>query len=231
MRKWGFVLLFIVFAAIVKGQQKLPYEPFFQLDSIGKSNSSAKYFGRLYYDFLVRIEKQLVASDTSAQRLVRKFENVFADFFIDACVDCSHGSAINFPEWKPYFADTSLQEIQYFLLGANAHLNGGLWKAIVTSFTDDEMGQLKREFHYFKKSLNNTYSYVYSVALKDKRINSFDKLTFGISKWIGNYYLYKWRKRQMQLAKLYWQKSPEFNLLLAKVEKKKLKIDKKILQL
>ncbi|MFN2437808.1 MAG: hypothetical protein ABR503_01325, partial [Chitinophagaceae bacterium] len=112
----------------------------------------------------------------------------------------------------------------------NAHLNGALWQALTQTFTEAEMAGLKREFVFFKKSLNRTYILVYNEAVEDsKTANAIRTVTLGLSRIIGNYYLYKWRKRQMKLARLYWSQSPRLEPLLKKVGMKKQKIDRLII--
>ena len=209
----------------------LPKEPFHELDSIGKSNSHSKYFGELYHRFLTGIEEQLSTRDTTAKKLVRRFENVFADYYINACKSYLNKEKIDLQEWQTYFSDSTLKPIQYLLLGANAHLNGGLWNALVNSFTAEEMKQLQPEFHIFKKTLNKTYHVVYQEGTEHPKLNKISKAVLGMDKLLGNFYLYKWRKRQMRIARLYWSQSPKHAKLVARVEKKKNRIDPLILNL
>lgn len=205
-----------------------PYEflQLYQLDSIANSYSPGRYFGSLYFTFLQSIEKQLSSADSFSKHLVQKFERVFAQFYIDACNAHETHQPIIIREWEPYFSYPGLQPFQYKLLGANAHLNGGLWQALTNSFSQEEMKALRNEFVIFKKSLNQTYKGVYrEAAASNKKVHALEKLSMGTSHWIGNYYLYKWRKRQMRLARLYWSASPGYSILLKKVERKKRKID------
>lgn len=227
------LLAAIVFYSMVSRAQSLslPKEPFYQLDSIGNSNCYSKHFGRLYYVFLYSIEEQLSGCDTNAQRLVRRFEKVFADFYINACKSHSNKTTIDLQEWTAYFSDSTLEPIQYFLLGANAHLNGGLWNAVVRSFDANEWDQLKEEYGIFKKTLNKTYKLVYREGRNNRFLVGMANATFGLDKWIGNYYLYKWRKRQFRIAKLYWSQSPKLGQVLTKIDRKKKNIDQLIFNL
>ena len=193
-----------------------PFKQLYQLDSIRKSTSISKYFGELYFTFLQSIEKQLTPADSNTKKLIRRFEAVFAQFYIDACEDYKFHQQINITDWQSYFSDSSLTPIQYKLLGTNAHLNGRLWEALANSFTLDEMDMLKKEFVIFKKSLNKTYRYVYREATSSSiNISMLRTFSFGIDKFAGYYYLYKWRRRQMKLARFYLSNSSCFNILLA----------------
>jgi Family of unknown function (DUF5995) len=202
----------------------------YQLDSLASTNSPSRYFGNLYFSFLTAIERQLVPADSATKQMVRRFERVFAQFYIDACFAHERGQQPPLQEWRCYFSNRGLQPIQYKLLGANAHLNGGLWQALTQSFSQTEMTGLKAEFRIFKSSLNQTYRLVYDEGVsQNKRIRNLDRFTFGISKWVGNFYLYKWRKRQMRLARYCWSHSPRYGPLLEKIRLKKKKIDRLIL--
>ena len=221
------ILLMIMLCSKLHAQVKdLPRDPFFQLDSLAHSPSIGKHFGELYFVFLYQIEQQVHNLSPQAQVLVRKFENIFADFYVDACRSWQNKEQIEVKEWKAYFVDSSLQPVQYKLLGTNAHLNGGLWQALAHSFTQEEMNGLKKEFVIFKKSLNQTYKLVYNEAIESNRKARFlHQITLGVTRWLGNWYLYKWRKRQMRLARYHWNGSSKFTALEKKVERKKKKID------
>jgi hypothetical protein len=55
-------------------------------------------------------------------------------------------------------------------------------------------------------------------------------LSLGLAKPIGNFYLYKWRKRQMRLTELYYAGSPRYERLLKKITRKKEKIDRLVVR-
>jgi hypothetical protein len=197
-----------------------------QLDSIQHSNTIAKYFGGLYVNFLLTIETQLKSDDSTDKEMARKFEQVFAHYFIDASHAYETGHPIASPYWEAYFADTTLDILQYKLLGANAHLNGELWQALTYSFTAEEMKRFRPQFGIFRKTMNKLYTPIYREGYKEN-----DKLLFlhiasiGTVKWVGNVYLYKWICRQMKLAQLYWAGSPRFERVLKRVERRKRFID------
>lgn len=172
------------------------------------------------------IEKQLAPADPETKRLVRRFEAQFAQFFIDAAEDYKNSKTVTIIDWQAYFRDTMLLPIQYKLLGTNAHLNGRLFEALASTFTLEQMISLKKEFVIFKKSLNATYRLIYDEAGIHSRKSAFLKrFALGIDKLLGYVYLYKWRKRQMRLARYYLSKSPRFTLLFARVNRERLRLD------
>jgi hypothetical protein len=229
--KFLFALL-LVLVILVNGKTQTTSYSFYQLyqlDSIGKSNSISRHFGALYFGFLQLVEQQLENADTTTERLVRNFEMVFAQFYIDACEAYRNKQQIALPAWKKYFTDSTLHPAQYYLLGANAHLNGGLAEAIAGSYTPEEWKLLKSKYLIFNKCLNKTYLLVYQKTITEsKKAKLLDWLSLGLDKFLGQYYLYKWRKRQMRLAEYYFTGSAEYKPLLDKINRKKESIDRMV---
>ena len=231
MKSFFIVLLSLMICCQCRSQKSnYSFYQLYQLDSIGHSSSIGRYFGDLYYHFLLLVEAQLKRSDTTTERMVRNFEAVFAKLFIDACIAYQNREQIQLPAWRKYFSDSTLQPIQYYLLGANAHLNGGLAAAIAGSYTSEEWKMIKKKYYLFNVCLNKTYKYVYEKAVtENKRARLLGILTLGLDKFVGNYYLYKWRKRQMRLVEYAFGDSPKYPSLLTQVNRKKDKIDQMVI--
>ena len=115
------------------------------------------------------------------------------------------------------------------MLGTNAHLNGGLAEAIANSYTPEEWKQLKKRYVLFNKCLNKTYDWVYKETLTaDKRARLLSILSLDLTRPLGKYYLYKWRKRQMRLTEYYFAGSAKYKTLLEKINGEKERIDRMI---
>jgi hypothetical protein len=232
--KYFFITAFVfVICSEAKTQPfTYPFYQLYQLDSIGRSPSFTRHFGGLYFQFLQLVESRLNDTDTVTQRLVRHFEMVFADFYIDACKAYRDQKQISLPAWRTYFSDSTLQPVQYKLLGTNAHLNGGLAEAIYNSYTPGEWKQLKKKYVLFNKCLNTTFKNLYHEAVNTNRpANLLHELSFGLSKTAGRYYLYKWRKRQMRVTEYSFLQSDRYSKLLDKINRKKDKIDRLVITL
>jgi len=227
------VLTILLFAGLtVKGKaqsKSYSFYQLYQLDSLGQTHSIGRHFGSLYFDFLQLVEAQLENADTTTQRLVRHFEEVFAQFYIDACIAYEKKQEVTLPAWRTYFSDSTLHPAQYNLLGTNAHLNGGLAEAIANSYTPQEWKLLKKKYVLFNKCLNETFGWVYQETNRShKKAKLLSSLSLGLSKPLGRYYLYKWRKRQMRLTEYFFEGSPRYEDLLGKINRKKERIDKMI---
>jgi hypothetical protein len=213
----------------IHGRTQLKAYPFYQLyqlDSLGQTNSSGRHFGDLYFRFLSLVELKLAKEDSSTQKLVRHFETVFAQFYIDACKAYLERRKAPLPAWQTYFQDSALQFYQYYLLGTNAHLNGGLAEAIGGSYTPEQWKWIKKKYYLFNSCLNQTFRFVYKETMdNNKRAQLLHKATLGLDKFVGYYLMYKWRKRQMRLMKYYFAGSPNYQKLLSKINRKKSGID------
>jgi hypothetical protein len=226
--KFFFVILLSLFLTGTGNTQlkTYPFYQLYQLDSIAKTPSVCRHFGKLYFDFLTLVEEKLQHADTVTQRLVRNFESVFAQFYIAACVAYGKNVPASLFAWRPYFKDSTLQFYQYYLLGTNAHLNGGLAEAIGRSYTPEQWKWVKKKYYLFNSCLNKTYRYVYAETWhNNRRVKLFHTITFGLDRLTGYYLLYKWRKRQMRLMKYYFTGSPQYQKLLQKINCKKKTID------
>jgi hypothetical protein len=226
--KFAFAILLIFFITTSATSQvkEYPFYQLYQLDSIGNTQSVCKHFGELYFNFLQLVEQKLEKEDSATQKLVRHFETVFAQFYIDACVAYKNNAKAPLTAWQPYFIDSTLQFYQYYLLGTNAHLNGGLAEAIGGSYTPEQWKWIKKKYYLFNSCLNKTYRYVYAETMNNnKKAQTLHKMTFGLDRLVGYYLLYKWRKRQMRLMKYYFARSPHYQKLLDKVNRKKATID------
>jgi Family of unknown function (DUF5995) len=228
--KYVFIILLSLLMMEAKSQtSSYPFYQLYQLDSIGKTSSITRHFGKLYFQFLQLVEEQLATADTATQRLARNFEAVFAQFYIDACVAYEKHLPIPLPAWRAYFTDSTLESYQYYLLGANAHLNGGLSEAIAASYTPEQWKWIKKKYPLFNSCLNKTFRYVYKETIdNNKRARTLHALLLGTDRMLGQYYLYKWRKRQMRLTEYHFIASPGYQKLFSKIARKKEHIDKMV---
>lgn len=225
------IFLAVSFSSSCFSQQaSYPFYQLYQLDSLSRTDGIGRHFGLLYFDFLNLVEKQLEKADTLTTRLLRHFEQVFAQFYIDACSAHENKKEIPLPAWRTYFTDTRLQFYQYYLLGANAHLNGGLSEAIADSYTPAEWSYLKKKYVLFNKCLNKTYHRVYKETMENsKRARLLAFVTLGLAKPVGQYFLFKWRKRQMRCTEYRYTSSPKYQPLAKKISEKKEKVDRLVL--
>jgi hypothetical protein len=104
MKKYLFICIMVNRCLLTRGQDaRYPFKQLYELGSIGNSNSPARYFGNLYFHFLESIENQLGPTDSLKTNLVRRFEKIFAQFYVDAYIAHQNDQSITPSEWKAYF--------------------------------------------------------------------------------------------------------------------------------
>lgn len=129
------------------------------------------------------------------------------------------------------FRHNNISQLQYKLLGINAHINGDVRKALIAEFSPAELKIYKASFLAFNRKLKQQYFNLYYQAVNEKiRFKVLDHLTFGMAKWYGSQLLLKWRKGQMRIANLYFINQDSYLRKEKSLSKKKLRLDKAILK-
>lgn len=199
-----------------------------KLDSISQSPSISKHFAKLYYNTTVVADNFFASADEPVRSFMKRLENRFGEYFFEAAQSYKYGTSI--PEnWSAYFSDTGFSEAQYFLLGANAHINGDIWQALTSEFSLKEILDNKEPYFNFYKSLKKIYSDVYyTTIISAKKAELLHNISLGFDKVYGKLMLRRWRKRQMKLAILYFTDKRRFERKLDKLKRKMAKLDRLI---
>ncbi len=199
-----------------------------ELDSASRASAPAKYFASIY---LTTTEKAIryYAADTSAQKqLILRFEDRFAGLYFSSAGNFIHHQPVA-DAWKNYYRDSLMPPVKYMLYGINAHINGDIWQALQQSFSYDELKTVRPAYDGFYQGLLLEYNEFYRAAYRASRtIRHLHLLTLGADKLYGRLLLKRWRKRQMKLALTYYTDNNKFGYKLAKLKRKKERIDRLI---
>ncbi|MBI5858847.1 MAG: hypothetical protein HZB42_14545 [Sphingobacteriales bacterium] len=199
-----------------------------QLDSIQNSNSVSKYFGSLYFKTTADAVNFFLEKENKEREFIHRFEIRFAAFFLRSAEAYRSGNSIP-AEWESYYTD-SLSPLQYKLLGINAHINGDIWQALTTGFTPDEIRAGRKSYYKFEKSLIKIYRDFYNESFESNRkIRLMSSATGGLDKLYGKLMLGRWRKRQIELALLYFSNKPKFFIRLRKIHEKMNRINRLVI--
>jgi len=201
-----------------------------KLDSLKKSQSVAKHFAELYFSTTLSATNYFLNRSQREQDFIRRFETRFANFFFRSAE--ARIQRISIPrEWKAYYTDAELSPLQYQLLGINAHINGDIWQALTAEFSVEEIQENKDSYFSFQKGLIQQYSEFFVASRKaSSTIRLLHVTTAGLDKLFGKLMLIRWRKRQLQLAVLYFNNRQKFDRKLTKLHQKMEHIDRMILQ-
>ena len=179
------------------------------LDSIRHQPGPARHFAELYYLTTINASEFFRHALEPVQSFMNRFELNFLKRFTDAADSFRLGKSI--PEvWKSYFADTTYSQLQYHLLGINAHINGDIWQALVTTAQADTLELYKKAYIRYGKGLLIIYRNIYRSALQDKQFRKWHNLSLGLSRTYGKLLLKHWRKRQWALAILFNRQKGRF---------------------
>ena len=205
--------------------------PIQKVDSIAEAEDMARHFAAKYSESMKKIELQMQDFDSSAQTFIRIFENNFANYFLDAYYANQVGQLSTESEWKFFFSHPELKPWQLVLLGVNAHTNIDIWKSLVDNFSEKEIRNYKKHILICQHAIAKVYSDFFDEVIREKSylqfINSFTK---GFAKITGERLVYKWRKRNVNLAILYHHNRKKFEKRYALIKRKKEKTDELIVR-
>lgn len=197
-----------------------------RLDTLRNSASVARHFAAVYFEITFNSASFFVAADTEIQCLTERMKVRFADYFFRSVYAYEHHQPLP-EEWSVYFNTTGATDIQYLLLGINAHLNGDIWRGLITEFTPAELEKVKPHYFSYYAQLVKEYRLIYERALAcSPRIRLLHQISFGANRCYGKLMLKRWLKRQMRMAELYFCDEPLFQKKRARLKRKMRNLDK-----
>lgn len=200
-----------------------------KLDSVKKCSSVSKYFAELYFKTTVEAANFFLNSNQKEKAFITRLETRFASFFFRSVEADRTGAAIPV-EWEAYFNTPDLSPVQYKLLGINAHINGDIWQALTAEFSLQEIRQNKERYLKFEKGLLKVYLDFYNESFEASgKIRLLSNITIRLDKLYGKLMLGKWRKRQIELAMLFYTNKDKFNDRLKKLRLKMAHINRLVI--
>lgn len=201
-----------------------------RLDSVKCSSSIASYFASIYLTTTQNAIHFFSKYKEPVRASLQRLEDRFAEYFFRSAEACCEKKEIP-AEWKEYYSNSFLSPLQYRLLGINAHINGDIWKALITEFTLEEIMRIKKYYFNFNRGLREIYFNFYNEASRGySKIRWLHLASLGTDKSFGEMMLLRWRNRQMRLAVLYYTHPTRFNKQHRKLEKKMQRLNNLILR-
>ncbi|MFI5132102.1 MAG: DUF5995 family protein [Chitinophagales bacterium] len=202
-----------------------------KVDSISHTNSQGSHFARIYTESMRNIGDQMTAMDSGAQNFIKKFEISFIGYFLEA--NNEFGTKGQLPAesvWNFYYSHPGAQPWQLMLIGVNAHVNGDIWKGLVKNFSVAEIMQYKKTLLSFQSSISKAFQPLFDdILMQSAYLRFINGFTNGSAKLYGEWLIYNWRLRQINLAILYFEDNEKFKKKLRAIDKKRQKIDKAII--
>ncbi len=201
--KYSIAILVTLCFCRVTAQPKYNANLLDTLHQIAATNTPAKYFAQLYYNAITATNTYAATKPDSVRNFIFGFESLFAPTFFTSYQNYIHHQP-QVAGWQQYYADTSLNELQYYFMGMNAHINGDMWLALKDKYNYDTLKKYRMALLSFQKTLNGFFDSIYVTSGKYKKIQRLHILTLGTDKMIGRQMILHWRKRQEQLALLFY---------------------------
>ncbi|OYU56143.1 MAG: hypothetical protein CFE25_02555 [Chitinophagaceae bacterium BSSC1] len=195
---------------------------------IEKGNAISKHFAGLYRQTVHITNKYAKTKDQFASNFILKLDDAFIPIFFQAHEAFVKGHEIP-TNWKTYYQCDSLNSLQYQFLGMNAHINGDLHLALIQQFGYDSIKAHKKDLMSFQTVLNKIVDSVYEQTKNYPELKVFHDLTLGTNRIMAREMVRHWRRRQINLALLYYHKSKKYQRRLAHVQKLKAKWDRAVL--
>lgn len=197
------LLVTMLFSVGIFAQQKYNAALLDTLQQIAGTSTPSKHFAGLYYRAVETTNKYAAKQPENIRKFIFGFESSFAPAFFRSYQDFITGKPQIF-NWQPYYADTALNTLQYEFIGMNAHINGDMWLALKERYGFDTLKKYRKPLIKFQKALNTFFDSIYVTTGQYKKLKRLHLLTLGLDKVIGRKMLLHWRKRQVQLALLFY---------------------------
>ncbi len=198
-----FTFIFICLSLFATAQPKYNTNLLDTLDLIAHSTTPARHFAKLYYRV---IEITNAFADTFSEndkQFIFGFESYFGPAFFRSYKNYITKQPQEF-SWQRYYADSTMNELQYQFTGMNAHINGDMWRALKDKYPYDTLVKYRSTLIRFQKVLNNYFDSIYTGSGRYKKVRRLHWYTLGMDKYIGHYLILHWRKRQDRLAQLFY---------------------------
>lgn len=194
------------------------------LQQIAATNTPAKYFAKLYYNAIEITNHYAATQPDSVRKFIFGFESLFAPAFFTSYRNfIAHQPQVF--GWQRYYADTTLNELQYQFMGMNAHINGDMWLALKDKYSYDTLNKYRQPLLRFQKTLNTFFDSIYATSGRYKKIQRLHFLTLGTDKITGRRMIFRWRKRQVQTALLFYNNPKKCERKLRHIKKRMLHYD------
>ncbi len=196
--------------------------------SIENGNRVSKHFAGLYRQTVFITNQFASTQKPTAQDFTIQLDDAFIPIFFQAHDAYLKGKEIP-ANWKAYYQSDSLNSLQYQFLGMNAHINGDLHLALIQQFGYDSIKAHKKDLMSFQKVLNKIVDSVYEQTKAYPELKIFHDLTLGTNRIMAREMVRHWRRRQINLALLYYHKPKKYQRRFKHVQSLKAKWDKAVL--
>jgi Family of unknown function (DUF5995) len=213
-------LFFILLFSFVKLQAQYTYNKVAldSLLSIAKDSTISKPFAQMYIQSIEISNIYLHTLTANEKEFIMQFSTKFSGLFFAA-----HNSFVNHhaipSNWQFYYQQQHSNDLQYKFMGLNAHVNGDISLALIAAHHYDSILKYKTTIINFQKSFDVFFDSIYKTTFAYKKLRHIHHITLGLDKWIGKRMVYRWRKRQVNLALWYHTNFPKYMRMRKRIDK------------
>jgi hypothetical protein len=195
------------------------------LHGIISKKTSAKPFAEMYIQSIEISNIYLHTLSVPQKEFITKFSSSFSNLFFEADRDFASQKKIA-KNWQFYYGNRNLNDLQYKFVGLNAHVNGDIGQALITAHSYDSILKYRKTIIGFQKSFNVFFDSIYKTTFAYKKLRLLHRLTLGLDKYIGKRMVYRWRKRQVALALLWYHNNKKFFRVRKRIDNKMQRLDR-----
>ena len=196
------------------------------LSAIRQQPGISSHFAVLYTSTYARINSYAATVSKDKQNFLMKFQQSFGEWFLEAHYKYLKGEPIPW-NWQRFFRYDTLQPMQYWFLGINAHINGDMHQTLLASFPADTLQKHRKTIAEMRHSLQPFFDSLYGLPTNLKRFKRLHTLTLGMDRLAFRNIFFSWRMRQLQMIDLYYRNEHRYNKRLSKLRRIMLRWDKR----
>ncbi len=188
------------------------------LDKIIIQNDITNPFASIYREMAVKLDQYANMQDDHTKAFLRVFDQQFASLFFK-----SRDQNLNNHDllhWQTFYRNKDLNDLQRMALGMNAHINGDLWMALTKAHPYDSIQKYSKAVLNFQYAFNSLFDSLYTNNKLSSRARFLHTISLGMDKKLMKRAVYRWRKKQVKLALMYYKNERSMDRSLKRLQRK-----------
>jgi hypothetical protein len=161
-------LLFVTTVHKLPAQYLKAQEVYDTLASITQQPGISAHFAVLYTSTYARINSYAASLPKEKRDFLMQFQQSFGEWFLEAHYKYKKREPIPW-NWQRFFRYDSLQPMQYWFLGINAHINGDMHQTLLATFPADTLVKHRKTVAEMRHSLQPFFDSLYGLPTNLKR--------------------------------------------------------------
>ncbi|HMO33924.1 MAG TPA: DUF5995 family protein [Lacibacter sp.] len=200
------------------------------LAAIRQQPGISSHFAVLYTSTYARINAYAATQPAIKRDFLMQFQQSFGEWFLEAHYAYLHKKPIPW-NWQRFFQYDTLQPLQYWFLGINAHINGDMHQTLLSTFHRDTLRNHRLTISEMRKSLRPFFDSLYYAPTELKNFRRLHRVTLGMDRMAFRHTFFSWRQRQLRMITLYGSNRQRYEKKLARLQRIMLRWDNRAFNL